>query len=337
MNYLICGVDVSQHQLDVAYRTETEATFLGTFENSPSGIEALGRALRTHQRKIGAQTVWLIVEPTGGYEQRLVRFALQAGWRVSLPNPYQVRQWAKGCGIRAKTDPHDAILLTRYGAAQKPPTFTPPSEEIELLENLLARLTNLETMLRQEKNRQQAAQKKPTRSAASEASLEQSIAFLEQQIEGMKQAIAEHVASHPTLLERKKQLLSVPGVGQKNVCFLLVLLSRFAQMTDGNGTSKSLTAYVGLDPVPYQSGTSVYKRPRISRQGSGQMRHYLFLGALGGVRGNNPLRDFYHRLVGRGKAKKVALIAAARKILVWSWAIFQQQTYFDAARLSTDA
>jgi hypothetical protein len=41
--------------------------------------------------------------------------------------------------------------------------------------------------------------------------------------------------------------------------------------------------------------------------------------------GQNPLKPFYDRLVGRGKAKKVALVAAARKILTWAWTIFSRQ------------
>lgn len=59
--------------------------------------------------------------------------------------------------------------------------------------------------------------------------------------------------------------------------------------------------------------------------GDNEVRRLLYMGALGGVRGNNPLKSFYQRLVGRGKAKKVALVAAARKILVWAWTIFSHQ------------
>lgn len=63
--------------------------------------------------------------------------------------------------------------------------------------------------------------------------------------------------------------------------------------------------------------------------GDGELRPLLYMGALGAgalwARGNNPLKPFYQRLVGRGKAKKVALVAAARKILVWAWTIFSRQ------------
>lgn len=58
------------------------------------------------------------------------------------------------------------------------------------------------------------------------------------------------------------------------------------------------------------------------------------MGALGGVRGKNILSAFYQRLVGRGKAKRLALVASARKILVWAWAVFLSQTDFDPIKAS---
>ena len=98
------------------------------------------------------------------------------------------------------------------------------------------------------------------------------------------------------------------------------------------GTAKAITAYFGLDPKAYESGTSIRKRAGISRQGNTEIRHFLYMGALGGVGGNNPLRNFYKSLVGRGKPKKLALVAAARKILIWCWAVFRQGKPFDATR-----
>ena len=103
-------------------------------------------------------------------------------------------------------------------------------------------------------------------------------------------------------------------------------------MTDGKGDIKGLVAYVGLDPKPHESGTSVRKRAGIFRQGNRPFRSRLYMGALGGVGGNNPLRTFYKHLVGRGKPKKVDLVAAARKILIWSWVVFNTNTPFDATR-----
>jgi hypothetical protein len=102
-------------------------------------------------------------------------------------------------------------------------------------------------------------------------------------------------------------------------------------LTSGQGDAKSLTAYVGLDPQPYESGRSVRKQPGISKMGDSEIRRLLYMGALGGVQGPNPLKPFDERLVGRAIAKKVALVAAATKILVWAWTIFSCQAEWDPA------
>jgi transposase len=138
---------------------------------------------------------------------------------------------------------------------------------------------------------------------------------------------------HAALAAAVRRLKTVPGVGAKTVVPLLVLLYRWQVLTNGQGSAKGLTAYVGLDPQPYESGTSVRKPATISRMGDRVLRRKLYMGALGGIRGQNPLRAFYQRLVGRGKQKRVALVAAERKLLVWAWKVFQTQTDFDPAKV----
>lgn len=115
---------------------------------------------------------------------------------------------------------------------------------------------------------------------------------------------------------------------------LVVLLGRWQAQTGGHGSPKGLVAYAGLDPQPYQSGTSVHRHPAISRQGAPHLRSRLYMGALGALRGPNAVRRFYDHLVGRGKPKKLALVAAARKILVWAWAwaVYHSGAPFDASK-----
>ena len=93
-----------------------------------------------------------------------------------------------------------------------------------------------------------------------------------------------------------------------------------------------MVADVDLDPQPHESGTSLRSPARISRQGDHLLRARLYMGALGAVRGDNPLHAFYQRLVDRGKPKKVALLAAARTLLAWAWAVFSSGQPFDATK-----
>jgi transposase len=120
------GIDIAKATLEAALVTEAEIP-LGEFSNDAAGFAALAESVAAVQEAQGDGDVHVVVEPTGGYELALVAFAYAQAWQVSLPNPKQVRDWAKGMGQRAKTDGQDAKVLARYGAFCRPhPEGYPP-------------------------------------------------------------------------------------------------------------------------------------------------------------------------------------------------------------------
>lgn len=333
---LIIGIDVSKKHLDVACwqnHPQSKSIFLGKFPNSIAGFGTIVKEVEKKQQETNAASVFIVLEPTGGYEQKFAHFAHEKGWDVSLPNPKQVRDWIKGTGRRAKTDRIDALMLARYGAAQNPYTWKPMCPEFAQLESMLDRLEDLKGMLSQEKNRLEAQQNRVSCHDIASKNLQDNIANLEQQVKDMEKAVKEHMKQHPHVKVQCENLKTVSGVGEVLGPRLLVGMHKFGRLTDFKGTSKAITAFFGLDPKPHESGTSIRKRAGISRQGNSEMRHFLYMGALGGVGGNNPLRSFYKKLVEtNGKPKKLAMVAAARKILIWCWAVFRQGKPFDATR-----
>ena len=336
MKKLSVGVDVSEKTLDVAYwdQDKDEPVFVGKFANNHKGFQAIQRKIEERSKNIDATVIHLVMEPSGGYEQPFAHFVCQVGWRLSLPNPLYPRRWAESMGKRAKTDPQDARNLAHFGFVNDPLPWKPLPPEVEQLGHLLDRMDNLKKMLSQEKNRAHSAEYHVNGDEAIYDDMKEVIAFLEQRIELLQKVIKEHLKAHPHLKKQRKLLLTVSGVGDKNVLYILVLMNRWGVLTDGEGDAKGLVAYLGLDPKPHESGTSVRKRSGISRQGNKDLRARLYMSALGGIKAkNSPLTDFYQRLVGRGKPKKLALVAASRKVLVWSWAVFKSDTPFDAARL----
>jgi transposase len=96
---------------------------------------------------------------------------------------------------------------------------------------------------------------------------------------------------------------------------LLVACERSHSVVGAWSTAKGMVADVGLDPQPHESGTSLRRPARISRQGDQLLRARLYMGTLGALRGDTPLHAFSQRLVDRGKPRKLALLAAARKVL----------------------
>lgn len=325
MNTLWVGIDMAKASLTAAAVWQTERVALGEFSNDTAGFTALASTVQAAQVRAGAEHVQWVVEPTGGYELPLVTFAHDQDWSISLPNPRQVRQWAQGTGHRAKTDRQDALLLARFGAAQQPAPHRPLAIEVSELDSLLQRRQDLEQMIQQEKNRLGAMGGRPGIAAPVITNLEQVLQALQEALQAVEQAIADHQQQHDHLRNDAQRLLALPGIGRKIVLPLLVQLHRWQTLTAGQGTVKGFTAFVGLDPQPYESGSSVRKRSSISKMGNATLRRLLYMGALSAVHGQNPLQTFYQRLVGRGKAKKLVVVAAARKLLSWAWILFSRQ------------
>lgn len=322
---LIVGVDMAKQDFAVAVQADEVAEELGKFANDAGGHQSLKDQLKALGETRGAREIHLIIEATGGYEAALVAYAYEQEWLVSMPNPKQIRDWAKGVGYRAKTDRVDARILAHYGQERNPPLRPPLAVEVSQLDSLLKRRLELEQALHKERNRLTESAHRPGLSPKVQESFQQVMEALEEALAEIEQAIEDLKQSYEPFQQNVSRLLDLPGVGPKVVLPLMVKLFQWQNLTSGQGEAKGLTAFVGLDPQPYESGRSMRKRPGISKMGDSEMRRLLYMAALGGVRGKNALKQFYDRLVGNGKAKKVALIAAARKILTWAWTIFSRQ------------
>lgn len=326
---LVVGVDMAKKDFAAASRVGQSEVELGKLDNDRKGFTALSEQLQKQCQKQGLPQIHLIIEATGGYEAALVAYAYEHHWQVSMPNPRQVRDWAKGVGYRVKTDRVDARILAHYGVERRPPLRPQLALEVSQLDSLLKRRLDLEEALQKEETRLSELAGRPGLSPKVAESLQQVITALQEALKEIQAAIDELCQSHEPFQVNQKRLLAVPGVGPKIVLPLLVKLFQWQTLTSGQGAPKGhpqgLTAFLGLDPQPHESGRSVREHPGISKMGDRELRRLLYMGALGGVRGNNPLQPFYQRLVGRGKAKKLALVAAARKILVWSWTLFSRQ------------
>jgi transposase len=332
MDTLSIGVDIAKDTFDAAVWLGPRGQTLGRFPNHATGQAQFCAQLSALQAEQGAARVQVTLEPSGGYERALAGLLHAQGFTVALPNPAQVRQAASSHGRRAKTDAQDALALAQFGAERRLHPWQPLPTPVATLAALLERQAAVEDLLQQEHNRQQTLAVQPGVPAVVTQSLAHLITTLTDELRTLANALKAHFAAHADLAEELALLRSVPGVGARTAPWLLVLLHRWSLLTDGEGRNKALVAYLGLDPKPYQSGTSVRRHAGISRQGSRDLRRRLYLAAFGGVRHENALRAFYQRLRGRQKPAKLALVAAARKLLVWAWAVFRSRTPFDAAR-----
>lgn len=326
---LIVGIDMAKKSFTAAYRISEAGSDLGDFANEPTGYDALHRRLSHVCKEQGMTQIQLIVEATGGYEAALLAYAYQQGWAISMPNPMRVRRWAQGVNYRAKTDRVDARILAHYGVDCRPPLRPQLASEVTEMDSLLKRRLDLQQARQKEQTRLSELAGRPGISPKVQESLQQVIDALSDALAEIEQAIDELQQRYQPFATEEQRLLPLPGVGPKVLWPLVVKLMQFHNLTAGEGDARGFVAFIGLDPQPHSSGSSVNKHPGISKMGDSELRRLLYMGALGAISGNNSLRTFYHRLLDRGKAKKVALVAVARKLLVWAWTLFSRQSQWN--------
>lgn len=322
------GSDISKKKVDNAVHYNNEVIYLGKIDNSIDGYNELNEQLSPYIAN-GA-TIHLIAEPTSTYHLGLVAYAYEQGWQVSLPNPKLIHDWSKGQGKRAKTDKIDARKLAEYGAKEQPTPQQPLPEEIAVLELLFDRKKTLEKNLQQEHNRLESFTQRSVICKAVLDCYKNAVKQLQEALDTIQTAIDQHIQSHPDIQQQQQHLLTVPGIGEKTVLPILIFLYRWDAYSNHEGTSDELTAFAGLDPCAFTSGSSVRRRSGISKQGDSQIRATLYMCARGGANAKDTvLTRFYKRLIDNKKPPKVALVACSRKILTWAFGVFRSGNEFN--------
>ena len=320
MAMYVIGCDVSKKKLDIALLLSEEPLKLRSKvveNNQPGWMALIEWACR--QANCGPAQLHVVMEATGAYHEAAAYALTQTGVKVSVVNPAQVRDFAKGIAVRTKTDATDRAVLARYGAFNKPPLWQPPAPEVVELKGLLNRLQVIEADLARESNRLEKAQVSVTPQVVLD-SLHHSLEFLKQQKRELQKRIDDHIEGHPQLKHDRELLESIPAVGPKTASRMLcVLHSRpFRAAT-------SVAAYLGLIPIRHQSGTTVYKPPRLSKAGDGAMRAALYMPAIVASRVNPDIRAHYNRLIAQGKSKMSAIGAAMRKLVHICFGVLKTQ------------
>jgi transposase len=299
------GVDVSKKKLDCMLLNSTNGKLKSkSLSNTKAGIEELIEWLAENK----APEAHVIMEPTGVYHEPAALALTDAGLKLSLVNPAQLRRFAQGLGVKNKTDKADSTVLARYGDTLKPDAWQAPSKSARQLKALLARRDAVADDLQREQNRQEAVDFGISPEEVKESIL-QSIAFLQAELKRLEQMIKDHIDSDPDLRNKRELLETIPGVGTRVSSNLTAL---FAAKTFN--TAEQLAAYLGLVPVLWESGSSVRGRPRLSKAGPSHLRKLLYMPAVVARKWNPHIKSFGDRLIAKGKTKMAVIGACMRKL-----------------------
>ena len=143
--------------------------------------------------------------------------------------------------------------------------------------------------------------------------------------EELRLKMENYIEENDDLRESYRNLLTIGGIGKISAISLLTLFRTYK-----NTNRSQITALVGLDPTRKESGTSVNGRRKISKSGDRTIRRILYFPTLTAIRHNKKIKAVYERLVNNHKPKKLAIIAAMRKLLLIAHAIYKNKTVFCA-------
>ena len=291
----VVGIDVAKETCESFFLSE-EKWF--EFTNDPAGHRQLLCRLPA------AGTCLVVLEATGGYQRQLVAELLDAGHRVAVANPRQVRDFAKGLGILAKTDRIDARVIARFGRQVQPRPIEKLRENQDELDQLVTRRRQLIDFRTSESNRLETMTSKSVR-----RSLKKSIDQLNKQIKQIEAEISVLIESDDVFSEKAALLISTSGVGDVTAVSLLAELPELGQLN-----RREISALVGLAPFNRDSGR--FHGRRSIYGGRASVRKVLYMAAFTAKRYNPAIKAFAQRLEAAGKPFKVVMVACMRKLLV---------------------
>ena len=212
-------------------------------------------------------------------------------------NPRQAREFARATGCLAKTDKVDARILARMAQALelKPDTVIDPARK--RLSELVSRRDDLVKAITAETQRLSMAR-----------DIKCMLAALKARRAAIETEINSAIKASQQLCAQRERLCSAPGIGPVASAMLLARLPEL-----GHVDRRAIASLAGLAPHACDSG---HRRGRRHvRGGRACVRRVLYLAAFVATRHNPQLMAMRQRMQDAGKPPKVAILAAARKLL----------------------
>jgi transposase len=297
-NNVIIGVDVSKEKLDLWVLPDQIHHVI------QNNSRTIGQWFSRYKNQF--QQVIVVLEPTGGYENSLVKTLLKHPIDLRMVHPKTLHHFSKGEGCEAKTDKiaaHQLALFAQEKPASSMKRITKSYLDHKGLQELSARRHQLKNMLHAERCRQGH----DFMNVKLHRSYKRMIQSLEKELSQLDSLIATELTQDDVLQARTDLLRTFKGVGPVTAQTLVLELPEL-----GEFTREGIAKMIGVAPLNRDSGKKSGKR--FIGGGRGNIRKILYMSAMVAIRFNPKMKVIYDRLIGRGKLHKVALVAVMRKM-----------------------
>lgn len=296
---LYVGIDVSKDWLDIAVvSSENQLQKIDRIDNRVSAINDYLRTLRTVSQTAG---ILFCIENTGKYGSCFLNVSAMQHLNTWVEHPLQIKR-SMGM-IRGKTDQQDAVRIAQYAFRfhDKLSLWKPEEKIILQLKELQSKR---EVLVKSYKMLKQAMDGK-------DRHLIQPVKTLQKAIDKIDTTIEVLITTDPKLHSQCQLIQSVPGIGKIVATRLLITTKAFTHLTD----PRKLACYMGVAPFPYQSGSSIHYKNRVSKLGDQKLKSLFSLSAWNAIRSVPALKRYFDRKIAQGKPKMSVINAVRNKLI----------------------
>lgn len=323
----IIGIDVSKSVIDLCVHS---TQLVKQFENSTKGFNKMVKWLEKTD-SFSEQNTLFVFEHTGLYSQQLTKFLDGKNLSFKIVSGLEIKQ-SLGV-VRGKSDPVDAQRIALYGYRLKDEIT--PSQPIS---NHIAKLKSMAS-LRTKLVKQRSGYKACLTEQKSVLKIKENqelfdiqkslINTFSKKIDKLEKAMMQIIKANDQLKQAFDLITSIKGVGKVTAIFMLITTENFTKFP----TWRKFACYCGIAPFPYQSGSSISKRTRVSNLANKQLKSLLNMCALTAIKHNPEMKIFYNNRIEQKKNKMSTLNIIRNKLVARIFAVVKRGTpYVDTLK-----
>lgn len=324
----VAGIDVAQKELVVNLGRiwddlSREVYSQKTFFNTEKGFLAL--ILWVKKMTQAEVNLQFVMEATGVYHEALAYFLEEKGYSLSIVLPNKISNYMRTLETKTVTDQTAAYAITMFGLERKLSDWKRPKKIFKTLRQLTRERDQVVQLKTMAKNHLHAEQAEAQPNEDSVKRIKKQIELFNKQESEIKAAIAAIVKQEEEITKSMTVICSIPGVGLLTGATVLAETNGFELI----GNKRQLASYAGLDVKEKESGTSIKKKPRISKKGNKYLRKAMHMPALAAIRHDNRFKAIFARLVSKHGIKMKAAVAVQRKLLELIYSLYKNNTPYD--------
>lgn len=318
-NYSVyVGVDISKSTLDFCWFNVDTPNQIShcKIDNTP---RAIAKLLKT----LGAQQVVFCMEDTGVYGMLLYKSLSALKLDYAVVPALKIKR-SKGL-VRGKSDKSDAKDIAIYACThlhdlELSHLMEPDLQELNLLLSEREKLVKAIKLFEATKESTCYIDKDICKQLRK--SNEKTVKLLEKQLLLIEQSIKALTDHNNKMKEQMALLQSIPGIGPQTALQLIAFTKCFSRFKNW----RQLACYAGVAPFPYQSGSSIKGRTKVSHYAQKKLKSTLHIAALTTKKYDVEIKNYYERKVAEGKNKMLIINNIRCKLLSRIFAIINRNT-----------